>query len=459
MTFIKISYIFALFVFSSTVAAQGAQGRDLIVQKTMNCLSEQWHQNAGIDWNDVCNVSGSASQQKLQAVNQQMDQIEGNVTPQNATPPGFSHQDWISEEVPPNARGGKVAPQDTTLQNAASQNATLQDTKQKNVMPSPTAHHNWLSEQVPPGITDPDLYHKRKFDLAYQTEFHKYQTGNKWPYFYSQTYTVSDKEKENGTLNGLYGSTSWWGPLHTWSDLLSMNEMPNFGRLEAEISKGRIDYWSNVTGKIKGKDSWDFDARILIGWDHIVNNNTDITPYFGAGFQRFVDKNGGWEDWLIEHYVQYPIVTYMIYLPIGVETHTKLNEQWDVNFKLEGDVYIYGQSAYHLHDASGPFLMQDVNTGIIHQVIPSITDAPLNGGYGFRTSFKLIKKYKYCDFYIEPFFKYFFLNKSNAVQEKASITDSGSQYVSVYPDKSPYKALWTAKNSTINVGARAGIEF
>jgi len=214
-----------------------------------------------------------------------------------------------------------------------------------------------------------------------------------------------------------------------------------------------------VTGKLNDFCLWNFDARALLGWDYKLNKTNDFTPYFGAGYRRLLDESGGWVDYFNYNYDKYPTVISYFYMPFGVETHTKINEQWDVNFKSEVDVVFYGTAAFHLNDIPGTFNFTDVNTGAVYVGRPLEADSTLNGGYGFRESLKFIRKYKYCDFYVEPFFSYLFLNQSNAKQGQIDNLTTGGTWVSVYPNGTPYKPLWLAKNSTVDVGARAGIEF
>ena len=300
--------------------------------------------------------------------------------------------------------------------------------------------------------------HKRNFELAFQTDSYNYTTGDKWPYYYSKKYTTSDKIKRNGTLNGLFASTSWYGPLHTFNDFWGGGEIPNFARLEAELSDGKSSYSSYVSGKLRGISSWNFDARLLIGYDYALTHATDLTLYIGGAYQRYSHRDGGWVDFIVNDFARYTTITNQYYLPIGAETHTALNEDWDVNVKLEGDIVLAGNVAYHLNDITGTFQGTDLGTGQIVTITPKEANSSLNGGFGIRTSLKIIRKYKYCDFYIEPFLKFLYLNQSEKVQARFLGTN-GKTYVSANPDGSPNKALWDAKNTTIDLGARAGVQF
>lgn len=307
----------------------------------------------------------------------------------------------------------------------------------------------------------PRGYKKHNYELAFQIESYNYKTGDKWPYYYSTLYSTSDKVEKSGSLYGLYASKSWnlYAPLHTWSDLWKNYEIPNFVKIEVEASTGGTDYSSYVTGKLKGFESWDIDGRLLAGYNYAWSDTTSFTPYIGVGYRRFIDNSGGYVDYFVNGYAKYTNINSMFYIPIGVETHSQLNERWDMNLKVEADIVAYGTTDYLLNDIHGTFPGTDVNTGAPLTLSPKESNSNLKGGFGFRTSIKLIRKYKYCNFFVEPFFKLLYLNKSDPVQASSFATNNGSDYVSVYPNKSAYKPLWDAENTTIDVGARAGVEF
>ena len=329
---------------------------------------------------------------------------------------------------------------------------------ENSLSPVPSSNESYADTLNQAGPKDSLPVHKRYFDLAFQTESYNYRTGDKWPPDYSFLYTTSDSIKKNASLIGLYGSATYKGTLHTWDDTWSKEELPNYAKIEFEGSEGKSNYSSYVTGKIKGDNSWNIDGRLLFGYAHVWNNITDFTPFLGIGYQRFSDKDGGWVDFVVDSYEKYTNITSMFYIPIGVETHTTLNDQWDINFKLEGDVVCYGTTVYSLNDIPGDFPGIDLQTGLPIESALRKATSDLNGGFGFRTSLKLIKKYKNFDLYFEPFFKFLYLNKSQEAQ-MLSVATNGKTYISDNWDGTPNKPLWDAKNTTIDAGARAGVEF
>ncbi len=82
MFLFKKFYLFVLFIFLVTAVARASEERDLIIRKTMDCAQEHLHQNSAISWDEVCYTSAPPDDEHMQAVNQQMDRVEGVAKPQ-----------------------------------------------------------------------------------------------------------------------------------------------------------------------------------------------------------------------------------------------------------------------------------------------------------------------------------------------------------------------------------------
>jgi hypothetical protein len=66
-----------LTMFSSIAVAQAATSdRDAIIQNQLNCVDDQRQHSPGVTWNDVCDITEPSPQDHMQAVNQQLDQVE-----------------------------------------------------------------------------------------------------------------------------------------------------------------------------------------------------------------------------------------------------------------------------------------------------------------------------------------------------------------------------------------------
>ena len=78
-----------LFILSMASVVQAADERNLTIQRTMDCVEGHLQQKEAVGWNDICYYE-SDSEQHMQIVNQQMDQVEGKIIvppPANEPPP------------------------------------------------------------------------------------------------------------------------------------------------------------------------------------------------------------------------------------------------------------------------------------------------------------------------------------------------------------------------------------
>ena len=104
MPFVKILSIFILLLFFPVLMAHAAGERNLIIQKEMDCIDEHLPQASGITWNDVCDVPESSYQKQIEAVNQQMDQIQGIAAPSQTAvqvpQPVVKKSEWVYTIAP-----------------------------------------------------------------------------------------------------------------------------------------------------------------------------------------------------------------------------------------------------------------------------------------------------------------------------------------------------------------------
>ena len=300
----------------------------------------------------------------------------------------------------------KRQPQSKIAENPTHQNvitaefSTPERRPQSKITENPT-HQNVTNDEFP------TVRRRSKTDLAVQMASYLFETDENWPYYYSQNHSVSNKVEKTGALFGFYAAYTFslYEPLRSGKDILN-HISPNFLKFEIEGSKGKIDYSSYATGKLDGFSAQELEARILWGYDFLLSRSTIITPYMGIGYRIFSDNTGGWVDYFVKDYAKYTIQTKFPYLPVGFETLTKLNEQWDLNYQLEGDFVIGGEVNYNLQEIPGTFPGVDVDTGAPLTLIPQNATSKLKGGFGFRTSMKLIRKFKNFDIFAEPYLKF-----------------------------------------------------
>lgn len=303
---------------------------------------------------------------------------------------------------------------------------------------------------------------QRKIEIALQLESYAYETDDKWPYNYISRFAVSDKVERNGYLAGAYGSYTWrFGEaLGGVSDLWYQGPMPGIVKLEGEGSGGKVDYRSYATGRKNDFDAWDINGRILMGYDFQGDDlSSMVSAYLGFGYRRYSDDSGGYVDYFVYNYAEFPIKHSYYYVPVVVEYLKELNDHWDLTLKLEGDILIDGSVEYYLSDIEGTFSGRDVDTGESLILDPRNVKVDLNGGYGFGFSAKMIRKLQSHNIFVEPFVKFWYIDKSDEQQVHSYATNNGRDYVSVYDDGSPYKPMWEPENVTVKFGGRVGVQF
>lgn len=314
-------------------------------------------------------------------------------------------------------------------------------------------------KEIKPAEPQRASYERRhRNEVALQVASYLFESEDKWLVYDDN----SEKTKKSGSLIGIYGAHTWslYEPLRSWSDIWAKNPLPNFVRVEGEVSKGRIDYESSVAERKEGISALELEVRLLLGYDYLWSDKGLLTPYIGLGYRRFSDRAGGWVDYYVNNYAPYTVENSIYYLPFGLEALTHLDGQWDMNLKFEGDWVFGGSINYCLNDISGLFPGVDAQTGEALTLRPGANQSRLKSGYGFQTSVKFIRKGVKLDFFVEPYFKLWSLRKSNPVQVHSYAVNNNKEYVSVYPDKvTPYKPLWDPDNYTVNTGLRVGVMF
>lgn len=175
-------------------------------------------------------------------------------------------------------------------------------------------------------------------------------------------------------------------------------------KAEGRFSYGEVDYDGQLQDgtpyTIDGIDNYMLEFRVLGGYDFPILKATILTPYIGFGY-RYLNDNASFDPAGYERESNY------YYSPIGIETFTDLQNGWFVGLTIEYDLFWKGVQKSHLSDA-----------------VATLNDAENDqkDGYGIRGSIKFQKKGEKVDFVIEPFIRYWDIEKS----EGASITLSGT---------------------------------
>ncbi len=310
-----------------------------------------------------------------------------------------------------------------------------------------------------------DRQRLKKIELALQFASYNYKTDDNSPYYYSLVYDASNRVEKSGHLYGFEASYTYRKktafPIHSIKELFEEgNPGFTFARLEGELSFGRVDYHSHVTGKLNNFPAWQGNIKAIAGYDFLsLDESFMVTPYAGIGYKKVTDDAGGWVDISLHDHARYKNIYQFIYMPFGIETLKQINRDWDVLYNLEGSLMLYGNAQFSLHEIPGLFPGYDVSTG--DPIETYFNDSPklkFKRGFGIKTSLKAIKKFDYFNIFLEPFFEAWRISKSDE-KVNLSFATNGKNYHSAYPDGSEYKPLYEPANYSVRLGLRLGVQF
>jgi hypothetical protein len=226
-------------------------------------------------------------------------------------------------------------------------------------------------------------------------------------------YKEPDVMEEKGMMYGIVGSIAYH------NDLML--------KAEGRFSYGQVDYDGTTGGgtPVSANNIHDYlwEFRGLIGYDFEVLNSTVLTPYVGFG-HRYLNDNfqklsGGYER-----------KTNYIYVPMGLEVVTYLNNGWSWGAAIEYDWFLWGKQKSYLSD----FLpgLNNVNN-------------KQNKGYGLRGSVNLVKKGDRMSFIVSPFIRYWNIRESK---------HSAVTYYGTYAGEA-----WEPNNNSTEIGCDVGVSF
>jgi len=198
---------------------------------------------------------------------------------------------------------------------------------------------------------------------------------------------------------------------------------------DARFSFGEVEYDSVSTGSVDDITDYIFEIRGKVGYDLAVGDTTRVTPYIGLGYRFLRDELGGKVS--TTGALGYDRESRYLYLPLGVETLTSLNNDWFVGLTFEFDIFLDGTQESELGDA-----IAGLDT----------LENDQNDGYGLRGSVKLVKASEKYDFFVEPFIRYWNIDRSDV----KAVTFSGTPIgvIGFEPD-----------NESTEFGARVGVHF
>lgn len=231
-----------------------------------------------------------------------------------------------------------------------------------------------------------------------------------------ETYYFKYKEpsvmREQGVFSGVTGA-------YTYHNGIML-------KAEGRGAIGQVDYKNS--GTLDNIDDFTLEFRGLGGYDLDVFTATVVTPYIGLGYRYLNDDSKG--KITSTGAAGYERESNYLYTPIGIETLTELNNRWFFGVNLEYDYFWKGVQKSHLSDVDRGF---------------NDLENDQNKGYGVRGSIKLVMKGERLDFVIEPFVRYWNIDKS----EEQNLSFSGVLVGFGYEPK----------NHTIESGLKLGVGF
>jgi hypothetical protein len=148
-----------------------------------------------------------------------------------------------------------------------------------------------------------------------------------------------------------------------------------------------------------------------------VSEKFYISPYLGFGYRYLLDKDDK------DPYDYKREQTYW-YLPMGADFKMPLGSGWRLAANTEIDILLRGENKTHLFDGA-KFRQKN--------------------GYGLRASVKVEKNLQSVGVFVEPFYRYWNISKSNT----KLVTDGGV----------PVGYFLEPKNRTQEFGLRVGASF
>lgn len=167
-------------------------------------------------------------------------------------------------------------------------------------------------------------------------------------------------------------------------------------KLEGKYSYGQVDYTSATTGSMDSIKDHMVEVRLLSGYDFPFMDIIYITPYTGLGYRYLNDDSSG--KTTTTGALGYKRESNYIYSPIGVELSLPPTNDLTVSFIFEYDVFMWGMQKSYLSSANSNY---------------NDLENRQREGYGIRSSLPILIKAEYFHIVIEPYVRYWDIEKSD----------------------------------------------
>jgi hypothetical protein len=199
------------------------------------------------------------------------------------------------------------------------------------------------------------------------------------PVLYHHNYEEPGLMEQDGMFYGLAGGITWT------RDLTLM--------IDGTVAFGQVDYTSNGTGAMDDVDDLHGEVRVSIGKDFILNDSLSIMPYAGFGYWYLKDDSVGRQT-DTGHYGYLRKANYY-YSPLGARVTLQPHKKFWLTLTAEYDHFWYGNQETDLSSLGEQRL-----------------DNRQKSGYGLRGSVGIHRLFGSTLFSIEPFVRYWDIDKS-----------------------------------------------
>jgi len=196
------------------------------------------------------------------------------------------------------------------------------------------------------------------------------------------TYEEPGLMEDKGFMYGICGS-------YTWREDMML-------KLEGKYAYGQVDYTSTTTGSMDDINDTMVEVRILSGYDFPFMDIIYITPYTGFGYRYLNDDSSG--KTTSTGALGYNRESNYLYSPIGVELSLPPTNDVTVSFIFEYDVFLWGLQKSYLSSANSNY---------------NDLENRQREGYGIRSSLPILIKTEYFYVVIEPYVRYWDIEKSD----------------------------------------------
>lgn len=230
--------------------------------------------------------------------------------------------------------------------------------------------------------------------------------------------------KNTGEMYGYFANYTYRPP----EGIVLNNPIINTYMVQGHYDSGELNY--KGSGRIKRRGNEAYEIRAMVGRDFGMGRFT-LTPYAGYGYRNLLDRGN---DRITSDGFFYAFDRHSTfwYVPVGVNVTMPLGT-WTAEANFEYDMLTKG---LQVNDFS---IGKEYNGGFENPNIHNNQE-----GFGARTSIKFTYVTPHVNFYVEPFVRFWDIQKSKSV---SAVIDG------FLSDN------YEPRNTTIEAGSKLGLQF